>query len=49
MVEKQFNPFFLSRFLPGNRATVLMGEKGYSYKAILNHYFRGSELKKLYQ
>jgi len=26
-----------------------MGEKGYSYKAILNHYFRGAELKKLYQ
>jgi SpoIID/LytB domain protein len=28
---------------------AVMGEKGYSYKAILNHYFRGSELKKLYQ
>jgi SpoIID/LytB domain protein len=28
---------------------AVMGEKGYSNKAILNHYFRGSELKKLYQ
>jgi stage II sporulation protein D len=28
---------------------AVMGEKGYSYKAILNHYFRGSELTKLYQ
>ncbi|HSO86454.1 MAG TPA: SpoIID/LytB domain-containing protein [Draconibacterium sp.] len=28
---------------------AVMGEKGYSYKAILNHYFRGAELKKLYQ
>lgn len=29
--------------------SAVMGEKGYSYKAILNHYFRGAELKKLYQ
>ena len=28
---------------------AVLGEKGYSYKAILNHYFRGAELKKLYQ
>ena len=28
---------------------AVMGEKGYSYKAILNHYFSGAELKKLYQ
>jgi len=28
---------------------AVMGEKGYSYKAILNHYFRGAELKRLYQ
>jgi len=28
---------------------AVMGEKGYSYKAILNHYFRGAELKKIYR
>ena len=28
---------------------AVMGEKGFSYKAILNHYFRGAELIKLYQ
>jgi SpoIID/LytB domain protein len=28
---------------------AVMGEKGYSYKAILNHYFRGAELKKSYK
>jgi SpoIID/LytB domain protein len=28
---------------------AVMGEMGYSYKEILNHYFRGAELKKLYQ
>ena len=28
---------------------AVMGEKGYSYKQILNHYFSGAELKKLYQ
>ena len=27
---------------------AVMGEKGYSYKEILNHYFKGAELKKLY-
>lgn len=27
---------------------AVMGEKGYSYKEILNHYFRGAELKKIY-
>jgi SpoIID/LytB domain protein len=27
---------------------AVMGEKGYSYKEILNHYFRGIELRKLY-
>jgi stage II sporulation protein D len=27
---------------------AVMGEKGYSYKEILNHYFRGVKLKKLY-
>ena len=27
---------------------AVMGEKGYSYKEILNHYFRGAELKKYY-
>jgi stage II sporulation protein D len=27
---------------------AVMGEKGYSYKEILNHYFRGAELRKLY-
>jgi len=25
-----------------------MGEKGYQYKEILLHYFRGAELKKIY-
>ena len=28
---------------------AVMGEKGYSYQEILNHYFRGAELKRLYQ
>ena len=28
---------------------AVMGEKGYSYKQILNHYFRHAELKKLYK
>ena len=28
---------------------AVMGERGFSYKQILNHYFRGAELKKLYQ
>lgn len=28
---------------------AVMGEKGYSYKEILNHYFKGAELKKLYK
>jgi stage II sporulation protein D len=28
---------------------AVMGEKGYSYKEILNHYFRGVELRKLYK
>ena len=27
---------------------AVMGEKGYSYKEILNHYFKGSNLKKVY-
>ena len=27
---------------------AMMGEKGYSYKEILNHYFKGAELKPLY-
>lgn len=27
---------------------AVMGEKGYSYKEILNHYFIGAELKNLY-
>lgn len=27
---------------------AVMGENGYSYKQILNHYFKGAELKKLY-
>ncbi|MDB4582238.1 SpoIID/LytB domain-containing protein [Draconibacterium sp.] len=27
---------------------AVMGEKGYSYKEILNHYFTGAKLKKLY-
>ena len=27
---------------------AVMGEKGYSYKEILEHYFKGAELKKLY-
>jgi SpoIID/LytB domain protein len=27
---------------------AVMGEKGYNYRQILEHYFRGSELKKLY-
>jgi stage II sporulation protein D len=27
---------------------AVMGEKEYSYKEILNHYFRGAELRKLY-
>jgi len=26
----------------------VMGEKGYKYKVILQHYFRGAELKKVY-
>ena len=28
---------------------AVMGEKGYSYQQILNHYFKGAELKKLYK
>lgn len=28
---------------------AVMGENGYSYKEILNHYFRGAELRKIYQ
>jgi SpoIID/LytB domain protein len=28
---------------------AVMGEKGYSYKAILNHYFQGAELKTRYE
>lgn len=28
---------------------AVMGENGYSYKEILNHYFKGAELKKRYQ
>lgn len=27
---------------------AVMGEKGFGYKEILNHYFRGAELKKIY-
>lgn len=27
---------------------AMMGEKGYAYKEILNHYFKGAELKKYY-
>lgn len=27
---------------------AMMGERGYSYKAILNHYFKGAELKNYY-
>ncbi|MGQ8338097.1 SpoIID/LytB domain-containing protein [Sunxiuqinia sp. A32] len=27
---------------------AVMGEKGYSYQSILKHYFRGTELKKIY-
>ena len=27
---------------------AVMGEKGYKYKNILAHYFRGAELRKLY-
>lgn len=27
---------------------AVMGEKGYFYKEVLNHYFRGAELRKLY-
>jgi len=27
---------------------AMMGEKGYNYKVILQHYFRGAELKKVY-
>jgi SpoIID/LytB domain protein len=27
---------------------AVMGERGYSYKEILNHYFRGTELKSMY-
>ena len=32
----------------GQIGAAVMGEKGYSYKEILNHYFRGAELTKLY-
>jgi stage II sporulation protein D len=28
---------------------AVMGEKGYTYNEILNHYFRGAELKKVYK
>ncbi|MFW6290052.1 MAG: SpoIID/LytB domain-containing protein, partial [Mariniphaga sp.] len=28
---------------------AVMGEKGYSYKQILSHYFQGAELKKIYK
>jgi SpoIID/LytB domain protein len=27
---------------------AVMGEKGYSYRDILRHYYRGTEIKKLY-